>query len=109
VEDRTGTIKISEKEIGEPIISVWDVKKKYYSFYKGLVRAVDGVSFEVNEGEIFGIIGVSGAGKTSLSKIISGLLEANRGRVNVRIGETWIDMTHMIWILCARSVIVLHL
>ncbi|MFQ6062503.1 MAG: methyl coenzyme M reductase system, component A2, partial [Methanosarcinales archaeon] len=91
--DRTGTLKISEKEIGEPIISVRDVKKKYYSFYKGLVRAVDGVSFEVKEGEIFGIIGVSGAGKTSLSKIISGLLEANSGRVNVRIGETWIDMT----------------
>ena len=69
------------------------MKKKYYSYSKGMIRAVNGVSFEVNEGEIFGIIGISGAGKTTLSKIIAGILERDSGRIDVRIGDMWVNMT----------------
>jgi branched-chain amino acid transport system ATP-binding protein len=47
----------------------------------GGVRAVDGVSFNVNEGEIFAIIGPNGAGKTTLFNIVSGVYRPQRGRV----------------------------
>lgn len=89
----TGVVCEGEVEVGEPIIILKDVKKKYYSYYKGMIPAVNGVSFEVNEGEIFGIIGISGAGKTTLSKIIAGIMERDSGKVDVRIGDMWIDMT----------------
>ncbi len=89
----TGTICAGKVEAGKPIIILKDVKKKYYSYYKGMIPAVNGVSFGVNEGEIFGIIGISGAGKTSLSKIIAGIMERDSGKVDVRIGDIWVDMT----------------
>lgn len=47
----------------------------------GGVKAVDGVSFSVNEGEIFAIIGPNGAGKTTLFDLISGYLPPSGGRV----------------------------
>ena len=46
-----------------------DVKKHYYSIERGVVKAVDGVSLTVDEGEIFGMVGLSGAGKTTFSRI----------------------------------------
>jgi branched-chain amino acid transport system ATP-binding protein len=47
----------------------------------GGIRAVDGVSFAVEAGEIFSIIGPNGAGKTSLFNLVSRLYEANEGRI----------------------------
>ena len=89
----TEIVNENKTDTGEPIIIINDVHKKYYSYSKGMIRAVNGVSFEVNEGEIFGIIGISGAGKTTISKIISGILERDSGRIDVRIGDTWVNMT----------------
>lgn len=45
------------------------------------VRAVDGVSFDVQRGEIFGLVGESGSGKTSLGRTILGLVPASSGSV----------------------------
>ncbi|MEM2124727.1 MAG: ATP-binding cassette domain-containing protein, partial [Methanolinea sp.] len=42
---------------------------------------------------IFGIVGKSGAGKTTLSRIIAGLVEPTEGEMNFRVGDEWIDMT----------------
>ncbi|VVB91744.1 Trehalose/maltose import ATP-binding protein MalK [uncultured archaeon] len=89
-----GEIGIQEKvDIGKPIIRARDLKMTYFSLDRGIVRAVNDISFDVNESEIFGLIGVSGAGKTTSSKIISGLLRPTSGSIEIRIGDEWIDMT----------------
>ena len=59
------------------------------------VEVLKNLNLEVNEGEIFGLIGVSGAGKTTTSKIISGLLKPTSGSIEVRIGDEWIDLTQL--------------
>src|SRR5437773_7298987 len=51
----------------------------------GPKRAVDGVSIEINEGEIFGLLGPNGAGKTSTLSAIEGLLRPDSG--SIRIGD----------------------
>ena len=48
---------------------------------KGAIKAVDGVSFYVNEGETFGLVGESGCGKTTLGKAILGLVPTTAGNV----------------------------
>jgi ABC-2 type transport system ATP-binding protein len=65
-------------------IVVTDVRKSY-----GHTRAVDGVSFEVEEGEFLGILGPNGAGKTTTLEIIEGLREADAGKVTVFGESPW--------------------
>jgi methyl coenzyme M reductase system subunit A2 len=85
--------KKTDTVIGEPIIKMDNVKKHYYSIERGVVKAVDGVDLVVNESEIYSIVGLSGAGKTTLSRILCGLTEPSSGDINVKLGEKWIDMT----------------
>jgi methyl coenzyme M reductase system subunit A2 len=87
------TETFEEAEIGENVVVARDLVKRYISADRGVVKAVNGVSFEVSTKEIFGIIGKSGAGKTTLSGIIAGLIEPTSGEINVRIGDDWVDMT----------------
>jgi ABC-2 type transport system ATP-binding protein len=61
-----------------PVIQVSGMRKTY-----GPVVAVDEVSFEVKEGEIFGLIGPNGAGKTTTMECIEGLRRSDRGAVSV--------------------------
>lgn len=49
-------------------------------FY-GMIQAIKGISFEVNEGEVIALIGANGAGKTTILHTITGLLEASKGEV----------------------------
>ncbi|MCI8614447.1 ABC transporter ATP-binding protein [Parablautia intestinalis] len=49
--------------------------------YYGIIQAIKGVSFEVNEGEVIALIGANGAGKTTILHTITGLLEAKKGSV----------------------------
>ena len=81
--------------VGQPIIKCQDAKKYYYSIVRGVVKAVDGVTFDVKEKEIFGLVGLSGAGKTTMSNMISGLTPATGGTVEVRIGDDWITMSEL--------------
>jgi len=85
--------KFEEAELGEKMVVARDLIKRYISVDRGMIKAVNGVSFEVQTKEIFGIIGKSGAGKTTLSGIIAGLVEPTSGEMNIRIGEEWVDMT----------------
>ncbi|MDD1705975.1 MAG: methyl coenzyme M reductase system, component A2 [Methanoregulaceae archaeon] len=80
-------------EHGERIFSARDVAKRYITVDRGVIRAVHDVSFDIPEREIFGIIGTSGAGKTTLSRMISGIIEPTGGELQMRIGSDWVDMT----------------
>jgi ABC-2 type transport system ATP-binding protein len=60
------------------VIQVSKVRKTY-----GQMVAVDEVSFEVNDGEIFGLIGPNGAGKTTTMECIEGLRRPDRGTISV--------------------------
>jgi ABC-2 type transport system ATP-binding protein len=59
-----------------PFVVLRGVSKNYFNF-----RALDNISFEINEGEIFGYIGPNGAGKTTTMKILVGLISDFQGEV----------------------------
>jgi methyl coenzyme M reductase system subunit A2 len=80
-------------ELGDKILAARDVTKRYISVDRGVVKAVNSVTFDIARKEIFGIIGKSGAGKTTLSQIISGIIEPTTGEMNILIGDDWVDMT----------------
>jgi ABC-2 type transport system ATP-binding protein len=63
---------------GPPAIRVRDLRKNY-----GALQAVRGISLEVASGEIFGLIGPDGAGKTSTFQILAGVMEATSGVAEV--------------------------
>ena len=50
--------------------------------YYGVINAIKGISFEVNEGEIIALIGANGAGKTTILHTITGLVQAKSGSIN---------------------------
>ncbi|HUL62665.1 MAG TPA: methyl coenzyme M reductase system, component A2, partial [Methanocella sp.] len=85
-------VEKKEYVTGLPIIRVDDLEKVYLSIDRGVIKAINHISFDVKEGEIFGIVGVSGAGKTSLSNTITGNMEEAKGMVEVRIGDDWVNM-----------------
>ncbi len=59
------------------------LKVEHITKYYGDFKAVDDLSFEVNEGEIFGLLGVNGAGKTTTFRMIMGLLEYGEGKITL--------------------------
>ena len=61
-----------------PIIHIENVHKHF-----GKVRAVDGVSVDVPAGEIYGLVGPSGAGKTTLIRLFCGLAAATHGEARL--------------------------
>ena len=64
-----------------PVLEVADLRKRF-----GATVALDGVTFQVGAGEIFGLLGPNGAGKTTLLSIAAGLLQATSGEVRI-LGE----------------------
>jgi ABC-2 type transport system ATP-binding protein len=65
-----------------PVIEVRDLVKVYGKGEKA-TRAVDGISFDVAEGELFGFLGPNGAGKTTTIRILATLLRATSGTARV--------------------------
>jgi ABC-2 type transport system ATP-binding protein len=66
-------------------IEISSVKKHY-----GDIKAVDGVSFTVNKGEVFSLVGPNGAGKTTLIEILEGLRKRDEGEVKVLGLDPWV-------------------
>ncbi len=64
-----------------PKLSVRDISKSYPNDDSGEVEVLDGISFDVHDGDLLCLVGPSGCGKTTLLKIIAGLLEPDVGRV----------------------------
>ncbi len=78
---------------GEPILEVHDLKK-HFTTRRGFprsrtitVRAVDGVSFDVAQGEAFGLVGESGCGKSTVGRAVLRLIEPDAGIVRFAGGE----------------------
>ncbi|MCF8033631.1 MAG: ATP-binding cassette domain-containing protein [Desulfarculaceae bacterium] len=61
-----------------PVIQVRDLKRRFGNFY-----AVDGISFAVERGEVFGLLGANGAGKSTTFRMLCGLLPATEGSLQV--------------------------
>src|SRR6204780_5067927 len=74
---RLSTVGVLRSIMG-PVIQVSAIRKTY-----GSTGAVDEISFEVNDGEIFGLIGPNGAGKTTTMECIEGLRTPDRGTISV--------------------------
>lgn len=68
-----------------PVIEVRGVKRRFGSFY-----AVKGVTFQVERGEVFGLLGANGAGKSTTFRMLCGLLPATEGSLRV----AGVDLRH---------------
>ena len=87
IESTNAPGRAGSAKTGELLLSVKDLKK-YFPIKKGLfantvghVKAVDGVSFDVARGEVLGLVGESGCGKTTTGRVILRLIEATAGQV----------------------------
>ncbi|MCL2143592.1 MAG: methyl coenzyme M reductase system, component A2 [Methanomassiliicoccaceae archaeon] len=80
-------------DTGEPIIIVKDAKKYFFSVIRGVVKAVDGISLEIKEREVFALVGTSGAGKTTTSRMIAGMTPCTGGSVKIKVGDDIVDMS----------------
>src|SRR6202789_1642195 len=72
------TARSEDRNAGSPAITIENLWKRY-----GPIEAVRGISLQVKRGEIFGLIGPDGAGKTSTFQILAGVMEATSGSVEV--------------------------
>lgn len=86
-DDGAPSLATSERTAPPPLLQVRDFKV-HYPVRKGLfqrvvdhVRAVDGVSFDLAQGQTLALVGESGCGKTTLGKAMLGLIEATDGQV----------------------------
>ncbi len=75
----------------KPILTFENLKKHFVIGHKDLlkrepitVKAVDGISFAVNEGEVFGLVGESGSGKSTVAYTTIGMYAPTTGRINFR-------------------------
>jgi branched-chain amino acid transport system ATP-binding protein len=76
------------------LLKVTDLKKSY-----GAIKAVDGVSFEVMPGEIFGVIGPNGSGKTTMFNSVLGQITPESGRIELKghdiTGRSPMELSHL--------------
>lgn len=64
------------------VVIIDNVYKKFYA-PKRYIDAVNGISFDCHNGEIFGLLGTNGAGKTTLLRLLSSLMKPTSGRIEI--------------------------
>ncbi len=85
-------------EATTPLLQVRELKKHFpitagfFNRIVGAVKAVDGVSFDVHEGECLGLVGESGSGKTTVGRCILRALEPTAGQIRFRVDDTVTDV-----------------
>jgi ABC-2 type transport system ATP-binding protein len=77
--------------MARPVVISVESLCKYYSG----VPVVDGISFDVAAGEIFGVLGPNGAGKTTAVECIQGLRHGDSGQVSVLGLDPWRESAHL--------------
>jgi ABC-2 type transport system ATP-binding protein len=95
LKDKTGVVKtgrgpqqtasLHKVEAGRPVIEVHDLQRRFGDFY-----AVNHLSFAVERGEVFGLLGANGAGKSTTFRMLCGLLPASGGTLRV----AGVDLRH---------------
>jgi oligopeptide transport system ATP-binding protein len=77
--------------VSEPVLEVEGLSKHFTVRGRGVVRAVDGVSFQIGEDEVLGLVGESGSGKSTVGRCVTRLLEPTAGTVRLK----GVDITHL--------------
>jgi peptide/nickel transport system ATP-binding protein len=83
----------------QPLLSVTDLRKHFplkggfLGRSAGVVRAVDGITFDVAEGETLGIVGESGCGKSTTARLLINLIAPDSGKILLNGRELGVDMT----------------
>ena len=67
----------------QDLVKIYKSKKGIFSSRKEEVKALDHVSFEIKKGQIVGLIGESGCGKTTVLKMINKLIKVSKGKILV--------------------------
>ena len=93
-----GTATQTDPDRDQPMVQVEGIKK-HFPIYEGIfqqrageVRAVDGVSFDIEEGETLGLVGESGSGKTTTGRSVLRLTEPTAGTVEID-GQNVVDLS----------------
>lgn len=78
---------------GEPVIEIRNLTKVYRDFWgRKKVRAVNALSLDVKKGEVFGLLGPNGSGKTTTLKMLLGLLFPTEGEIKI-MGKAATDVS----------------
>ena len=82
----------------QPVIQIKNLTKIYRDFWgRKKVRALNSLSLEVHKGEVFGLLGPNGSGKTTTMKLLLGLLFPTEGEINI-LGKPASDVSKNEWI-----------
>ncbi|GAU84447.1 ABC transporter ATP-binding protein [Bosea sp. BIWAKO-01] len=83
IDSRIDMAPRSQSPAGRPFVEVTDLKKHYLMRAGLSLRALDGVSFSIREGEVLGLVGESGCGKSTIARVLMRLTSATGGEARI--------------------------